>query len=55
VSNRGSKSRRDGWWGLRSRCKIEESGELGLDIKGVLLERNGAAFGVDAGVLPKNA
>ena len=23
VSNRGSKSRRDGWWDLRSRCRIE--------------------------------
>jgi len=39
--------------GPEVRCEIEESDELGLDIKGVLLERNGAAFGVDAGVSPK--
>ena len=29
--------------------------ELGLDIKDVLLERNGAAFGVDAELLSQNA
>ena len=55
MSNRGCKSRRDGWWDLRSRCEIEESDELGLDIKSVLRERNGAASGVDAGVSPQNA
>jgi len=37
VSNRGCKSRRDGWWGLVSRCRIKLSDELGLDIKNVLL------------------
>ena len=55
VSNLGCKSRRDGWWDLRSRCEIEESDELGLEIKNVLLERNGAAFGVAAEVSPENA
>jgi hypothetical protein len=52
VSNRGCKSRRDGWWGLVSRCRIKLSDELGLDIKNVLLERNGAALGVHAEVSP---
>ena len=37
MSNRGCKSRRDGWWGLVSRCRIKLSDELGLDIKNVLL------------------
>ena len=55
VSNRGSKSRRDGWWDLKSPCRIEYSDELGLDIKDFLRERNGAAFGVDVEVSPKFA
>ena len=30
--NHGCKSRRDGWWELKSRCRIQYSDELGLDI-----------------------
>ena len=55
MSNRGCRPRSDGWWDLKSRCRIEESDELGLVIKDFLLERNGAAFGVDAEVSPKFA
>jgi len=40
--NHGCKSRRDGWWDLKSHCRIQYGDELGLDIKNVLRERNGA-------------
>ncbi len=53
MSNRGSKSRRDGWRDLKSRCRIQDNDELGLDIQDFLRERNGAAFGVDVAVSPE--
>jgi len=39
--------------GLMSHCRIEMSDDLGLGVKSVLLERNGARSGVDAEVCHK--
>ena len=48
MSNRGCKSRRDGWWGLGPAAGLKSNDELGLGVKSVLRERNGASSGVDA-------